>query len=107
LLKAGRAAVKLLDCESLLVTRGRHGMAVFDRSGKAELIPVHGPEDAVDVTGAGDTVIAALALALGAGATVLQAAQIANVAGGLVVQKQGTATVAQSELQRDLRQVNG
>src|SRR6266852_3967509 len=106
LLKAGRAAIKLLDCQALLVTRGRHGMAVFDRSGKAELIPVQGPEDAVDVTGAGDTVIAALALGLGAGATVLQAAQIANVAGGLVVQKQGTATVAQSELQRGLRQMN-
>ncbi len=106
LLKAGRAAIKLLDCQALLVTRGRHGMAVFDRSGKAELIPVHGAEDAVDVTGAGDTVIAALALGLAAGATVLQAAQIANVAGGLVVQKQGTATVAQTELQRGLRQIN-
>lgn len=107
LLEAGRMAVKLLDCQSLLVTRGRNGMAVFDRTGKAELIPVHGPEDAVDVTGAGDTVIAALALSLGAGATVLQAAQIANVAGGLVVQKQGTATVSQAELQRELRQPNG
>src|SRR5262249_29200789 len=107
LLKAGRMAIRLLDCQSLLVTRGRNGMAIFDRTGKAELIPIHGPEDAVDVTGAGDTVIAALALSLGAGATVLQAAQIANIAGGWVVKKKGTATVSQAELQRELRQPNG
>ena len=51
-----------------------------------------------DVTGAGDTVIAALALGIGAGARLGEAARIANVAGGIVVQKQGTATVSPSEL---------
>ncbi len=102
LVEAGRAALARLACEVLLVTRGRKGMAVFDRSGGAELIPVHGAQEAVDVTGAGDTVIAAFALALAAGARSPEAARIANVAGSLVVQKQGTATVSRGELTREL-----
>ncbi len=102
LIKAGRAGVKQLRCQALLVTRGRNGMALFDSAGKVELIPVHGAKEAVDVTGAGDTVIAALALALGAGAGINDAAALANIAGALVVQKQGTATVARSELLQEL-----
>lgn len=102
LVQAGRAALKMLSCHALLVTRGRNGMAVFDRDGRVELMPVYGPGEAVDVTGAGDTVIAALTLSLGAGASVVDAARIANVAAGLVVQKQGTATVAREELLREL-----
>jgi rfaE bifunctional protein kinase chain/domain len=102
LIAAGREAVKTLGCRAMLLTRGRSGMAVFDESGGAELIPVHGSEEAVDVTGAGDTVIAAFTLALAAGAQVLDAARLANVAGGLVVMKQGTATVSRAELLRAL-----
>jgi rfaE bifunctional protein kinase chain/domain len=102
LLRAGKAAIEELRCKALLVTRGRHGMAVFDSRGLAELIPVHGLGDAVDVTGAGDTVISALALALSAGAGVVDAARIANVAAALVVQKQGTATVPRRELLEEL-----
>ena len=97
LLAAGRAARKLLQCEALVVTRGRRGMRVFGRRG-VEDIPVHGAADAVDVTGAGDTVIATLSLALATGADVVQAAQLANIAGALVVQKMGTATVGADEL---------
>lgn len=102
LARAGRSAVKMLGCQSLLVTRGRNGVAVFDQDGRVELIPAHGPEDAVDVTGAGDTVIAAFTLAMSAGATSLDAARIANIAAGLVVQKQGTATVPRAELLGEL-----
>lgn len=102
LLQAGKAALKMLSCRALLVTRGRNGMAVFDREGGMELLPVHGPGEAVDVTGAGDTVIAAFTLALSAGGGVADAARIANVAAGLVVQKQGTATVPREELVRTL-----
>jgi rfaE bifunctional protein kinase chain/domain len=102
LIRAGKAAVKMLSCQALVVTRGRNGMAVFDRQGHCELMPVYGLGEAVDVTGAGDTVIAALTLSLGAGASVIDAARIANVAAGLVVQKQGTATVAREELLREL-----
>jgi rfaE bifunctional protein kinase chain/domain len=102
LLRAGKAGIQMLGCGALLVTRGRHGMAVFDRGGLAELIPVHGLGEALDVTGAGDTVIAALALGLSAGAAVVDAARIANVAAALVVQKQGTATVRREELLQEL-----
>ena len=94
--------MKMLGCQALLVTRGRNGVAILDRDGRVELIPAYGPDEAVDVTGAGDTVIAAFTLALSAGASMLDAARIANVAAGLVVQKQGTATVAREELLRQL-----
>jgi rfaE bifunctional protein kinase chain/domain len=97
-LEAGRTAVKRLGCKALLVTRGRHGMALFDAAGGVDFIPVHGVKDAVDVTGAGDTVIASFSLALAAGASFGEAARLANVAGSLVVQKLGTATVSRDEL---------
>jgi rfaE bifunctional protein kinase chain/domain len=100
--QAGREVLRLLRCESLVVTRGRRGMMVFDREGRTESVPVHGAREAVDVTGAGDTVIAALSLALAAGADVPTAARLANVAGALVVQKEGTATVSREELQEEL-----
>jgi len=102
LLEAGRALLAELECQSLLVTRGRHGMWVIERSGAVERIPVHGSEEAVDVTGAGDTVMAAFALGMAAGAGTLDAARIANVAGALAVMKPGTATVGQDELLREL-----
>ena len=66
--------------------------------GTPQSIAVFGSNQAVDVTGAGDTVIAAFTLALAAGASVLEAAQIANYAGGIVVMKRGTATVTHAEL---------
>jgi len=97
LLRAMRAAARLLRCKALVATRGRNGMAVWDGR-SLELLPVHGAEEAVDVTGAGDTVIAVLSLGLAAGGSVLEAAQLANVAGGLVVMKPGTATVSHGEL---------
>lgn len=102
LLRAGREAVGKLGCHALVVTRGRSGMAVFTQRGEVELIPVHGAAEAVDVTGAGDTVIATLTLALATGADVVSSARLANVAGALVVQKQGTATVTREELVREL-----
>jgi rfaE bifunctional protein kinase chain/domain len=102
LLAAGQAALEHLESRLLLVTRGRRGMALFERGAKAELIPVHGNAEAVDVTGAGDTVGAAFAVALGAGASAHEAAHLANLAGALVVQKPGTATVSRAELEGEL-----
>jgi rfaE bifunctional protein kinase chain/domain len=96
--RAGARALELLGARLVLVTRGRRGMALFERGQRPQLLPVHGQAEAVDVTGAGDTVGAAFAVALGAGATPLEAARLANVAGALVVQKQGTATVSREEL---------
>lgn len=101
LLEAGRMARAQLECESLLVTRGRSGMALFRADG-VELLPVHGMTEAVDVTGAGDTVLAAFSLALAAGGDALEAAKIANVAGALAVGKAGTATVSREELVSEL-----
>ena len=96
-----------LDVQALVVTRGRHGMWVFEPSRPTAHIPVHGPAEAVDVTGAGDTVLATFACALGAGATFVEAARLANVAGGLVVQKPGTATCSAAELRAALRGKSG
>ncbi len=101
LIRAGHEVQRALGCRTLVVTRGRSGMVVFDGD-DVELVPVHGAAEAVDVTGAGDTVIAALTLALAAGSNVVDAARLANVAGALVVQKQGTATVSRDELIREL-----
>jgi D-glycero-beta-D-manno-heptose-7-phosphate kinase len=102
LLAAGKAAQKRLECQVLLVTRGRKGMTLFEQGQKPLHIPVYGSEEAVDVTGAGDTVSATFALALGAGGKPFEAARLANIAGALVVQKQGTATVTRPELAREL-----
>jgi rfaE bifunctional protein kinase chain/domain len=92
-----------LGIPALVVTRGRDGMMVFERGRAERSLVVYGSDQAVDVTGAGDTVIAVFSLALAAGATVIEAAQIANYAGGIVVMKRGTATVSREELIRAIR----
>jgi rfaE bifunctional protein kinase chain/domain len=102
LTRAGRRALEMLGCETLLVTRGRQGMAVFSKRAGPVFLPVYGPQDAVDVTGAGDTVVATCALSIAAGASPVEAAQLANVAGALKVQKLGTATVSAAELRAEL-----
>jgi rfaE bifunctional protein kinase chain/domain len=98
LARAGRTTLATMKLQSLLVTRGRHGAALFEAGDQLTQIPVHGSDQAVDVTGAGDTVLAAYTLALACGASPLEAAHIANIAGGLVVMKRGTATVSREEL---------
>lgn len=98
LASSGRATLEAMKLQSLLVTRGRHGMALFEADGRFSAVAVHGSDQAVDVTGAGDTVLAAYTLALASGATALEAAHIANIAGALVVMKRGTATVSRVEL---------
>jgi rfaE bifunctional protein kinase chain/domain len=102
-----RRTMARLALSALVVTRGRHGMSVFERGRAPHPISVFGADQAVDVTGAGDTVIAAFTLALAAGATVLQAARIANYAGGIVVMKRGTATVTREELAAAIRSDKG
>jgi rfaE bifunctional protein kinase chain/domain len=101
--RAALKALELLGCRAVLVTRGKKGMALYERGKRAVRLPVHGAADAVDVTGAGDTVIATFALAVGARADFAEAARLANLAGGVVVQKAGTATVSRAELGRELR----
>jgi bifunctional ADP-heptose synthase (sugar kinase/adenylyltransferase) len=78
-------------------------MVVFEAKEKSKHIPVYGSDEAADVTGAGDTVIAVFTLALAAGATYSEAAELANYAAGIVVMKRGTATVRREELLAALR----
>ena len=100
--RAARALLGRLRCEMLLVTRGRNGMSLF-RAGRPPVhVPAHGSRDAVDVTGAGDTVAAAFSAGLAAGGDPLDAARLANVAGALVVGKPGTAVVTRDELAAEL-----
>ncbi len=96
--RAGRALLSRLRCQAVLITRGSRGMALFEADRPTDHIPIAGSDQIADVTGAGDTVIAAFALALAAGATFGEAARVANAAGGLVVMKRGTATVSAAEL---------
>jgi bifunctional ADP-heptose synthase (sugar kinase/adenylyltransferase) len=101
---AGEQLLTRMKLESLLITRGRDGMVAFNHRHRPVDIPIFGSDQVVDVTGAGDTVIAAFTAALAAGATTEEAAQLANYAGGIVVMKRGTATVSQQELLHALEQ---
>jgi rfaE bifunctional protein kinase chain/domain len=92
-----------LGFEALLVTRGRDGMTLVEAGSAPARMAAVGSHDAVDVTGAGDTVIATYALALAAGAVYHEAAALANHAGGIVVLKRGTACVTAEELLASLR----
>jgi rfaE bifunctional protein kinase chain/domain len=87
-----------LGYKALLVTRGGHGMTLIETNTAPLHIDAVGSRQPVDVTGAGDTVIATYGLALASGATFADAALLANFAGGLVVMKRGTATVTSAEL---------
>jgi rfaE bifunctional protein kinase chain/domain len=96
--QAGHELLRRFRTPALLITRGSRGMALFQSKQSTIHIPIFGSDEVADVTGAGDTVIATVALALAAGASFFEAARLANYAGGLVVMKRGTATVSAREL---------
>lgn len=96
--EAARRFRERAGCESVMITRGEHGMWLLAPDGETAL-PAEAREVA-DVTGAGDTVIGTLALALAAGSTLVDAARMANRAAGIVVGKFGPATVSIDELRR-------
>lgn len=114
LMELGRRALDELGLQALVVTRGKDGLTVFEggpndaepnaagRESIATHVPIYGSDTPVDVTGAGDTVIAVFTLALAAGATYLEAAHLANYAGGIVVMKPRTATFTRAELEAAL-----
>jgi len=104
LTRAGKQVMEQMKLQSLLITRGRDGMVAFDQGREPVDIPIFGSDEVADVTGAGDTVIAAFSAALAAGASTEEAAQLANYAGGIVVMKRGTATVSREELLRAIEQ---
>jgi rfaE bifunctional protein kinase chain/domain len=94
---AGRRLIETTGARNVLITRGEHGMSLASDKGSMVHMPAQSKE-VYDVTGAGDTVVAVLALALAAGENVSDAAYLANIAAGIVVGKMGTATVTQEEL---------
>jgi len=98
LFRAGERLMKEMALESLVITRGRDGMVAFEKNAGPVTIPIYGSDQVVDVTGAGDTVIATFTAALAAGGDTVSAARLANFAGGIVVMKRGTATVSGKEL---------
>lgn len=91
-----------LGYDALLVTNGNEGMVLIEKTKPSLSLEAVGPKEPVDVTGAGDTVIAAYALGLTAGLGFADAARLANHAGGIVVMKKGTAVVTADELRRSL-----
>ncbi|HEY2934783.1 MAG TPA: D-glycero-beta-D-manno-heptose-7-phosphate kinase [Acidobacteriota bacterium] len=99
---AGTRLLEITRAQAVLVTRGRAGMALFERGKEARQIPTAARE-VFDVTGAGDTVIASLSLALSSGADFWQAADIANHAAGIVVAKLGTATASVEEIAESMK----
>jgi D-glycero-beta-D-manno-heptose-7-phosphate kinase len=96
--RAARELSARTGSRTVLVTRGSRGMALYEAGKEPARIPVHGTDQVADVTGAGDTVLAAFSLALSSGGSPLEAALLANFAGGVVVMKMGTATVSVEEL---------
>lgn len=96
LVEAGRKLLGALDCRAVLITRGEEGMTLFTNDAVTHIPTV--AREVFDVTGAGDTVIATLALALACGASFEEAAVLANHAAGVVVAKLGTASVTRAEL---------
>lgn len=102
LLDASAMPSRVAACglESLIVTRGSLGMIVCDARGTFETVGITGSREATDVTGAGDTVAAMVALSLAAGATLADAARMATFAASVVVMKRGTATASPDEVRR-------
>jgi D-glycero-beta-D-manno-heptose-7-phosphate kinase len=101
---AARELLRRSGNRAVLITRGAKGMCLVERGAPALHIPAFGAGEVADVTGAGDTVIAAFTLALLSGAAFAEAAFLANLAAGLAVMKYGTATVARGELREAIRE---
>ena len=95
--EAGAMIRQRLGCQSVLITRGEKGMSLYERNGASWHLPTKARQ-VYDVTGAGDTVIGTLALALSAGASIKTGAVMANYAAGIVVGMVGTATVSPKQL---------
>ncbi len=103
LLQAGHDLLSLTHAHHILITRGDEGMSLFSRDHPPQHIPAFNRTDVFDVTGAGDTVVAALTLGLIAGASPWEAALLGNLAASIVVRKFGTATTTPDEMETALQ----
>jgi len=99
--EAGATIRQRLGCQSVLITRGEKGMSLYEGDGASWHLPTQARQ-VYDVTGAGDTVIGTLALALSTGASMKDSAILANHAAGIVVGMVGTATVSPEQLSEAL-----
>lgn len=100
---AGQELLQAMDAQGVLVTRGEKGMTLFEKSGAIHNIPVSDRSEVYDVSGAGDTCVATVILALAAGVEPVYAAELSNIASGIAVRKLGTATVSGDELRAAVR----
>lgn len=101
-LDAGYELMNLLDARGIVLKRGHQGMIVFERDKTPFKIDIHGSANIVDVTGAGDTVIAVSSLSLAAGADLVSAARLSNIAAGIAVMKEGAYPIHKDELEYEL-----
>lgn len=104
IVKCGMKLLSDTGSQNLILTRGENGMTIFS-DGKVIDVPTK-PKPLVDITGAGDTALAAIVASLGAGADIVTAAKIGNYAAGIVVQKLGTATTTQAEIIKEIENDN-
>ena len=102
-IEAAQELLRTLEAEGVLVTRGELGMILVEADGAVHVIPVSDKSEVYDVSGAGDTCVAAVILALAAGVSPEKAAELSNVASGIAVRKLGTATVSAEELRQALQ----
>ena len=101
--QAGQDLLALTQAQQILITRGEQGMSLFDRTDTEQHIPAFNRTGVFDVTGAGDTVVAALTLSLTAGASFWEAAVLGNLAASIVVRQFGTTTTTPSEMKAALQ----
>ncbi|MFC1496774.1 D-glycero-beta-D-manno-heptose-7-phosphate kinase [Candidatus Margulisiibacteriota bacterium] len=104
-INAGKTMLRQTGARNILITRGKDGMSLYPRSGKSYNIPAI-PREVFDITGAGDTVIAALSLALSTGANMPEAASLGNYAAAVAVSKVGTQPVYKDELEEAIELEN-
>jgi rfaE bifunctional protein kinase chain/domain len=102
-ISAGTELLDRLGASGVVLKRGHRGMLVFGRGEKPSILEIYGTSQIVDVTGAGDTVLAVLGLGLASGASLLDSARLANIAGGIVVMHEGAYPIRRRELQDALR----
>jgi len=103
--RAGELLLNMTGSEAILITRGALGMALFQAGMEMCELPVFNRSEVFDVTGAGDTVIATMSLALVTGASFVEAMALGNLAAGIVVKRQGTATTSQAEMLETLENI--
>lgn len=103
IIAAGRELLQDLEADGVLVTRGELGMILIEKDGAVHDIPVSDKSEVFDVSGAGDTCVATVILALAAGVQPARAAELSNIASGIAVRKLGTSTVSSQELLRALQ----